>query len=168
MGLAHACADFAGWRRDDLEDRTVGAAAGRAAPEAGSPSDVQAAVWRAARLAVPTAPAGARQEMLRSRRLPQHRAGLAFATCRGLAGLRSARVGNIAAQALGNHRWWRREPQLAQRHQPHEGEAPGHQHARDYLDPGKGMVNLELRHSVSRHKGANCGLIGTLIKIKMT
>jgi hypothetical protein len=27
--------------------------------------------------------------------------------------------------------------------------------------------NLDLRHSVSRHKGANCGL-GTLIKIKMT
>jgi hypothetical protein len=79
-------------------------------PRQGAPSDAQAAVRRVARLAVPTAPAGARQEILRSMRLPHHRVGSAFATCRGLAGLRSARVGNIAAQSLGNHRRWRREP----------------------------------------------------------
>ena len=88
--------------------------------------------------AVPTAPAGARRECFAQ--------GAFLATA-------PVRPSQLAAAWPGSGRPSReyrrpvaRQPSLVaerttlvQRHQPHEGEAPGHQHACDYRDPGKGM-----------------------------
>ena len=50
---------------------------------------------------------------------------------------------NVAAGSLEHEPRHFGEPHLVQRYQPHEGEARGQQHAREYLDPAKGMFNLD-------------------------
>src|SRR6516225_939335 len=47
------------------------------------------------------------------------------------------------AGSLEHELWQVGKPHLVQCHQPHESEAGGHEHARQNLDPGKGMVNLD-------------------------